>query len=77
MEREGMEGEGMEGGEDGGWRNEEKGEVCMCEGGKDNMIKALHMPRPPLMYHEMLPAVLHQLLIVLALVSLHKTHCTD
>ena len=41
------------------------------------MIKALHMPRPPLMYHEMLPAVLHQLLIVLALVSLHKTHCTD
>ena len=28
-----MEGEGMEGGGDGGWRNE-KGEVCMCEGGK-------------------------------------------
>ena len=47
----------------------------MCEGGK--MMKALNMPRPPLTYHEMLPAVLHQLLIVLALVSLHKTHCTD
>ena len=37
----------------------------------------LHMPRPPLAYHEMFPAVLHQLLIILALISLHKTHCTD
>lgn len=33
MEREGMEGEGMEGGEDGGWRNEEKGE-CACVKGR-------------------------------------------
>ena len=41
------------------------------------VIEALHMPHPPLVYHEMLPAVLHQLLIVLALVFLHKTHCTD
>ena len=65
------EGEGME----GGGRGEGGGEVHMCEGGK--MMKALNMPRPPLTYHEMLPAVLHQLLIVLALVSLHKTHCTD
>ena len=35
------------------------------------------MSRPPLAYHEMLPTVLHQLLVILALISLHKTHCTD